>query len=156
MKRFIGHIDHITWASQPATFEKNVATLEAVCGIVLDRFDNEALGFRMCLGWEAGIEVMAPMPGRTEFNGPLHDFLDQRGEGVYAVVFGARSLEAHTERLRALGYDVGPRMGAEDRGPWEGKVAVRERIRPNVMNSWIVLVQFDCRDDVIRYDDVAE
>ncbi len=154
MKKFINHIDHITWASHLDTFEENVAKMEEVTGVKLQQFDNEELGFRMYLSWEAGIEVMAPLPHRTDFNGPLHDHLEKCGEGVYAVVFGYRNLEETRERLEKLGYFIGPRMGEDDASGWDGKVIVRERIGPHLMNSWIVLGELDYRDDVITYTDV--
>jgi len=154
MKRLINHIDHITWASHLETFEQNVATMEEVTGIKLQSFDNEELGFRMFLSWEAGIEIMAPLPNRTEFNASVHDFLEACGEGVYAVVFGYRSLEATRKRLEKLGYSIGPRMGEDDASGWDGKVIVRERMGPQIMNSWMVLGELDYRDDVIEYVDV--
>lgn len=154
MKKFINHIDHITWVSYLDSFEDNVAKIEEVTGIQLQQFDNEELGFRMYLSWEAGIEIMAPLPHRTEFNTPVHDYLEKCGERVYAVVFGVRDLELTRELLEKLGYCIGPRMGEEDASGWDGKVIVRERIGPQVMNCWMVLGELDYRDDMISYVDV--
>jgi len=154
MKKFINHIDHITWASYLDSFEDNVARMEEATEIKLQPFDNEELGFRMYLSWEAGIEIMAPLPYRTEFNTPIHEFLEKCGEGVYAVVFGVRDLEATRERLEKLGYFIGPRMGEEDASVWDGKLILRERIGPQIMNSWLVLGELNYRDDVISYVDV--
>lgn len=149
MKKFIDHIDHITLVYHLESLKKNVAMLEQVSGVKLESFDNGALGFRMYLSWEAGMEVMAPLSGRTEFNQPLHEHLEKCGEGVYAVVFGMRDLETARARLEKLGYGVGPKMDEDETSTWDGRVIVRERIGPRVMNSWFVLGQLDYRDDVI-------
>ena len=53
MKRFVDHIDHVTWISRPETIEANVAELERLTGARLTRFERQDMGFVMYLSWEA-------------------------------------------------------------------------------------------------------
>jgi len=154
MKKFINHIDHITWISRPENMAANVAQLEQVSGVKLEPYGSEEMGFSMYLSWEAGMEIISPLPHRTPFNEALHARLEQQGEGVYAVVFGVDDLEAHRQRLEALGLPVGPLMENQPGTSWTEKVVVRERIGPDVMNTSFVLGQLDYREDVITYIDV--
>lgn len=154
MKKFINHIDHVTWISRLANIEKNVAELEAVTEAKLLRFARDDMGFVMYLDWEAGLEVVAPYDERTAFNAMLHDRLETHGEGLLGVVFGVENLEKHKEKLEAKGMFVGPLMDDLPTSPWHHKIVLRERIAPSVLNSQIVLGQIDYQDDVIRFEDV--
>ncbi len=153
MKKFVNHIDHVTWISRPETIEANVAELEKLSGATLTRFDREDMGFTMYLSWEAGLEVVTPMAERTDFNQALHHHLETRGEGVIGVVFGVRGLEEHRARLEALGFEVGPEMDDHPDSPWHDKLNLRERLGGVVMNSWFILGDIDYRDDVIPFGD---
>jgi hypothetical protein len=82
MKKFTNHIDHAVWMSHVQNIEKNVAALEKITDSKLTRFDREDMGFVMYLSWEAGLEVVAPMSRRTDFNQALHDRLERQGEGL--------------------------------------------------------------------------
>jgi hypothetical protein len=154
MKKFINHIDHVTWISYLANIEKNVAELEAVTGGNLLRFDRADMGFVMYLDWDAGLEVVAPMDTPTEFNQAMHDRLANQGEGLLGIVFGVENLEKHKEMLEAKGLPVGPLMDDLPTSPWHHRIVMRERVAPTVMNSWMVLGQIDYQDDVIKFVDV--
>lgn len=153
MKKFVNHIDHVTWISRPENIEANVAMLEKVSDTKLVRFERKDMGFIMYLNWEAGLEVVAPMKERSEFNQALHDRLETHGEGILGVVFGVRDLDRHKARLEALGMQVGPLMDDLPESPWHHKLVLRERAAPPVIDSWFILGDIDYADGVIPFED---
>jgi hypothetical protein len=154
MKKFVNHVDHVTWISSLANLEANVAQLEAITDGKLLRFERPDMGFVMYLDWDAGLEVVAPMDERTDFNQALHDRLDKQGEGLLGIVFGVNDLEKHKDKLEAKGMWVGPLMDDLPTSPWHHRLTLRERMAPEVMNSWMVLGQIDYEDDVVKFVDV--
>jgi hypothetical protein len=105
------------------------------------------------LSWEAGLEVVAPMSRRTDFNQALHDRLERQGEGLLGVVFGVKDLDKHKARLETLGMGLGPMMDDHPDSPWHHKLILREKFAPPVMNSWLILGDIDYADDVIPFGD---
>lgn len=154
MKKFINHIDHVTWISRLENIERHVAELEAITDGKLQRFEREDMGFIMYLDWDAGLEVVAPMDRRTDFNQALHARLQTHGEGLLGVVFGVEDLEKHKAKLEGRGMQVGPLMDDLPTSPWSHRIVLRERAAPEVINSWMVLGQIDYQDDVIKFVDV--
>lgn len=155
MKKFVNHIDHVTWISRLETLEENVAQLEAVTDGKLLRFQREDMGFVMYIDWDAGLEVVAPMDQRTEFNVMLHDWLETRGEGLMGVVFGVDDLEKHKDLLEGKNIPVGPVMDDLPTSPWHHRLVLRERaVLQPVIGSSIILGQIDYQDDVIKLADV--
>lgn len=153
MKKFTNHVDHVAWISRPENLDANVAQLEKLTGASLTRFAREDMGFTMCISWEAGLEVVSPAEERTDFNAMLWGWLDSKGEGVFAVVFGVKDLEAHKARLEAMGFPVGPLMDDHPASPWHDKLVLWERVAGEAMNSNIVLGDIDYADDIIPFGD---
>ncbi len=153
MKKFVNHIDHVTWISKPETIEANVALLEKLADAKLERFERQDMGFVMYISWEAGLEVVTPMAERTDFNQMLYDWLEQRGEGLMGVVFGVRDLDRHKARLEAQGFEVGPIMDDHPDSPWHDKIRLFERMGGMVMNSSFILGDIDYQDGMIRFED---
>jgi hypothetical protein len=153
MKKFTNHIDHAVWISRVENIEKNVAALEKVTNVKLTRFDRQDMGFVMYLCWEAGLEVVAPMAKRTDFNQALYDRLETQGEGLLGVVFGVKDLDKHRARLEALGIGLGPLMDDHPDSPWHDKLVLRERAAPTFMNGWFILGDIDYADGVIPFGD---
>jgi hypothetical protein len=153
MKKFINHVDHVAWLSRPENLDANVAQLEKITGATLARFARKDMGFTMCISWEAGLEVVAPMEERTEFNAWLWSELEKKGEGVTSVVFGVKDLDAHKARLEALGIPVGPLMDDHPDSPWHDKLVLWERTAGEVMNTNIVFGDIDYADEVIPFGD---
>lgn len=153
MKKFINHIDHVTWISRLDTLEANVAELERLSGAKLTRFQREDMGFVMYISWEAGLEVVAPMQNRTDFNQAMTEWLAARGEGIMGVVFGVDDLDKHKARLEALGYEVGPEMDDLPTSPWHHKLNLRERMGGMAINSTFILGDIDYADEVITFVD---
>jgi len=153
MKKFIDHVDHVAWLSSPENLEANVALLEKLTGASLTRFDRQDMGFTMCISWEAGLEVVAPMEQRTDFNEWLWSELERKGEGISSVIFGVKGLEEHKARLEKMGFEVGPLMDDHPDSPWHDKIVLWERMAGEVMNTNIVLGDIDYQDDVIPFVD---
>jgi hypothetical protein len=153
MKKFINHVDHVAWLSRPENLDANVAHLEKLTGATLARFAREDMGFTMCISWEAGLEIVAPMERRTDFNQWLWSELEKKGEGVTSVVFGVRDLDAHKSRLEALGIPVGPLMDDHPDSPWHDKLVLWERMAGEVMNTNFILGDIDYADDIIPFGD---
>jgi hypothetical protein len=153
MKKFTNHVDHVAYISRPENLDANVAQLEKLSGAKLTRFARKDMGFTMCISWEAGLEVVAPMAEPTEFNKLLHDWLATRGEGVMSVVFGVRDLDKHKARLEAQGFAVGPLMDDHPDSPWHQKLVLWERMAGVVMNSGFILGDIDYADGVIAFGD---
>jgi hypothetical protein len=154
MKKFVNHVDHVAWISRPENIAANVAELEKLSGAKLQRFERKDMGFVMYISWEAGLEVVTPMPEVTDFNKMLHDRLASHGEGVTAVVFGFRDLEKHKKRLEALGVEVGPLLDDHPDSPWHHKLILRERHAGRVMGTGFVMGDIDYADGVITFEDV--
>lgn len=151
MKKFVNHVDHVAWLSRPENLDANVAQLEKLTGAKLTRFVREDMGFTMCISWEAGLEVVAPMERRTEFNAWLWSELEKKGEGVSSVVFGVKDLNAHKARLEAMGFVVGPLMDDHPDSPWHDELVLWERMAGEAMNTNIVLGDIDYADGVIPF-----
>lgn len=154
MKKFINHVDHVAWICRYENVEANVARLEELSGVKLQRFAREELGIYICANWEAGLELLVPLPTRTEFNGALYDHLDAHGEGVYAVVFGVPDLEKHKAHLEAKGHEIGPEVDDSADSPWHHKMVLRERHAGYFLTNAFVLGQIDYGDDVVRFEKV--
>lgn len=151
MKKFTSHIDHVAWISRPENLDVNIAQLEKLSGAKLTRFERKDMGFVMYISWEAGLEVVSPLPEPTEFNQWLRHWLDTRGEGVMSVVFGVRDMEKHKARLEALGVEVGPLMDDHPDSPWHDKITLWERQAGEVMNTAFILGDIDYAEGVVPF-----
>lgn len=151
MEKFTNHIDHVAWISRYETLEENLAALEARADARLMRYTHEENGYVICVNWEAGLEVLAPLPGRTDYNGMMHDWLESRGEGVIFVAFGVSDLDKHAARLQAVGIDVGPHFEDRAETPWRDQLVLRERTAGMVMGSVFVLADIDYVDGLIPF-----
>ena len=154
MKKFINHVDHVAWISRPENLDANVAQLEKLTGAKLTRFSRSDMGFTMCIDWEAGLEVVAPMEERTDFNEWLWSELETKGEGVSSVIFGIKDLEAHRARLEKMGFEVGPLLDDHPDSPWHHRLVLHERLAGEAINTNIILGDIDYQDDVIPFVDV--
>ncbi len=65
--------------------------------------DVVTLGIRVAMSWDAGIELVSPMPERESF---VTEFLEQRGEGLMGVVFAVDDVEEAHKAAQALGVGV--------------------------------------------------
>ena len=65
--------------------------------------DAESYGFRVAMSWDAGIELVSPLPGRDSFVGTS---IEKRGEGVVGVVFAVDDVDEARERAEKLGIRI--------------------------------------------------
>ncbi len=65
--------------------------------------DVVTLGIRVAMSWDAGIELVSPIPDRESF---ISEFLEQRGEGLMGVVFAVDDVEEAHKAAQALGVGV--------------------------------------------------
>ena len=154
MKKFINHVDHVAYVSKWETVEANVTRLETLTDTSMERSERPDLGCVIYVDWSAGLEIVAPMPERSELNAALHDRLDKFGEGLFATVYGVEDLETHTKKLEAQGMEFSPLVTAHPSDPWYARITLRERYAPPFMNAWLVFSEIDYPNDEIRYVDV--
>jgi len=151
MKKFVNHVDHVAWLSRPENLDANVAQLEKLTGAKLTRFSRKDMGFTMCISWEAGLEVVAPMEERTDFNQWLWSELEAKGECVSSVIFGVKDLDSHRARLEKMGITVGDLLDDHPDSPWHDKLELWERNAGEVMNTNIILGDINYQDGVIPF-----
>lgn len=154
MKKFINHVDHAVYLSRWDAIEVNAAQLTALTDAEMERCERPDMGCVIYVDWAAGLEIVAPLPQRSQLNQALYDRLDSHGEGLLAIVFGVEDLEAHKAKLEAKGLQVGPLMVGHSDEPWFERLLLRERFGPQFMNSWLVFGQIDYADDEIKFIEV--
>ena len=154
MKQFINRVDHIIWICRIENIKQHVAEMEKVSGVKFQTFTSEKWGLEIHLSWEAGLEVVAPLPQRNDFNAEHQDWLEANGEGVFGIVFGVRNLEETKARLASQGVELGPLLTASATAPWANKVKVREAKGPDVINTQFSFGQIDFADGVVQFVDV--
>lgn len=66
---------------------------------------GEELGIEVAISWDAGIELIAPMPGR-EGDSIISEFLSEHGDGIVNVVFGVSDAAEAKQRTTAAGLEA--------------------------------------------------
>lgn len=62
--------------------------------------DAAAMGVEVAMSWDAGIELVAPLPGRDSF---VKQIIEQRGEGLIGVVFNVDDVDEAMKTASELG-----------------------------------------------------
>ena len=71
-------------------------------------------------------------------------FLDQNGEGLFAIVYGVADIEEASERARSLGWPVDSTLLGQADVPWSQKVTtIRERFIEPVPEHDVLYGQID-------------
>jgi len=65
----------------------------------------EDVSLRVLLDWRGGIEIVSPTTSDAT-SCAARSFLNQQGEGVYAVVVRTKTIGAATENLRSAGAEL--------------------------------------------------
>jgi hypothetical protein len=151
LKKFRNHLDHVAWVSRPETLAANTARLAELSGAAFQSFVRADMGIVITVSWEAGLEILSPLPERTPGNQALHDHLDAHGEGIFAVVFGVGDLEGKAARLEAHGHAVSGVLDDHPASPWHHKLHLRERVVGPFLGGNFVLGDIDYADDVVDY-----
>lgn len=147
MRKFNKHVDHVAWVSRPENLDANVAELERLSGVTLDRKVSEAQGIVVCISWEAGLEIVSPIGNESPVGRMLNRHLDDHGESVLAVIFGVDDIEKEKARIEGLGYVVGPLI----RGTNNERISVRERHAADIMGTKFTLGEIEYADGVIDF-----
>jgi hypothetical protein len=150
MTKFINHVDHVAWISNIDTIDRNVEKLSRLFEVeFVGPRRSEELGFTMYLCWEAGLEMIAPHPQRTEFNRSMHEHLEARGEGPYAIIFGVRDLAKKRVWLDERGYAPSEAWGDDPSSPWSHKLKLKELDGGYHVNTRIIFSEIDYADGVV-------
>jgi len=152
MDQNVNRIDHVTWAAFPENQDDYVTKLSALGNTSFDGpIELREHGLRVWLSWESGLEVMSPVDPDASFAAAVWAFLHQRGEGVFAVVFGVPDLDEATARARSLGFtgdfvidDLGP-------GPWSERTeSFKEIAVGEIMNTVFAFGEITYRPGAFR------
>lgn len=147
MRKFHRHVDHVAWVSRPENLDANVAELERLSDVKLIRKVSEAQGITVCISWEAGLEIVAPIGDATPVSRMLNKHLDEHGESVLAVIFGVDDIEMEKARLDGLGYAVGPLI----RGTHNDRISVKERYAADIMGTKFTMGEIEYAEGVVSF-----
>lgn len=155
MGKFINHVDHVCWLSRPENIEQHVDRLKKLSGMEFQFLEREDMGIIMYFSWEGGLEVIAPSKRDTEMSLHLRDWLESRGEGVYGVVFGVKSLEQQEQRLATHDIVLGGDILDHPNSPWRGKLTrFTEKVCEGpIMNTVFALSDIAYRDGVVTFEE---
>lgn len=151
MNQNINHVDHIVWVSHLENLEANVAKLEALTRVKLHGpFDRTDQGMRVCVSFEGGVEILAPLDGYdTVMSRHCRAWLEKSGEGMFAVVFGVRDIMEAREHAARLGYTPGPLLECVGGEPWATDLGkFQESVICEFMNILFVYGEIDYPDGV--------
>ncbi len=153
MLKFIDHVDHVAWISRIENIEKNAEMISKLCNVELDGpFVPEGLGLTIYMSWAAGLEIAAPHNEVTKYNRPLHDRLEARGEGMWAVIFGVKNIEEARQRAEAMGFTPSPVIGESEQSPWAGSVLVKESRATEFLGTWLIFGEISYRDGLVKIE----
>jgi catechol 2,3-dioxygenase-like lactoylglutathione lyase family enzyme len=68
-----------------------------------DDGEAAAFGVRVAMAWDAGIELVSPIPGVPS---PIRSEMERNGEGVKGVVFAVEDADEAMANARALGLEA--------------------------------------------------
>ncbi len=83
----------------------------------------QSLGVRCAISWDAGIELVSPLPGRESF---VTRLIDRKGEGLIGVVFAVDDVEACRHTAEEMKIRVHPLV---DYSPHEIEEYLQNRFR---------------------------
>jgi hypothetical protein len=96
-------VHHVVWCVKPESWDRVRAFWEETIGVSLDELDLPDLGLKVLVSWHGGVEVMTPAYETGMMVDAARQFLDERGEGVYAVVYDVRDIEGVVSSFTARG-----------------------------------------------------
>jgi hypothetical protein len=71
------------------------------------------LGVRVLIDWEAGIELVSPVPGSAEAAAAFTTFLETQGEGIYSIVMAVEEVDGPEAVAARYGAQVAYRQHRE-------------------------------------------
>jgi 4-hydroxyphenylpyruvate dioxygenase-like putative hemolysin len=125
-------VDHVILCVRPENVKKAAATFTQLLDLNLEGpYDLPDYGLIMYIDWDAGIEIMAPT--NPEIAASQQRFLDERGEGIFRVVFRVPNRDTALDRAEAMGVNVASRYDVLGTFPqWEVrfKKALESHLEP--------------------------
>lgn len=107
MPQITNRIDHVAWMCRPENHDAYVEKLSKLLDVTFEADDGGPdFGLRITWSWSAGLEVLSPCGDRSIPHCQMGwDFLEKKGEGLFAMVFGVKDVEKTIEHARSLGYE---------------------------------------------------
>ena len=90
--------------------QEEAADLWRSLGLSFADIDLADVGLRVLIDWEAGIELIAPVPEAGEVAAEYTSFLATRGEGCFSVVMAVPEVDGPAEVARRYGAEVAYRQ----------------------------------------------
>nr|WP_087573181.1 MULTISPECIES: hypothetical protein [unclassified Sphingomonas]AJW29509.1 hypothetical protein pJE1_087 [Sphingomonas sp. JE1] len=151
MEQNSNRLDHITWAAQPENQRAHVERLSTLCRTEFDGpIELADYGVRVFLSWESGLEVVSPTDESKAFAQAVRKHLDERGESLFAVVFGVPDLADAQAHARSLGHDADFVVDDLGRGPWSNKLlTMKEAVVGEIFGATFAFGEIRYRDGVL-------
>jgi hypothetical protein len=129
-------IDHVAWMCRPENHDAYVEKLSKLFGVTFEADDGGPdFGMRITWSWSAGLEVLSPAGEGSHLSDMGWNFLNKKGEGLFAVVMGVDDVAATIEHARSLGYDPSPLYSLpETQKPWRKRV---QECTESVLEHWL-------------------
>jgi methylmalonyl-CoA/ethylmalonyl-CoA epimerase len=96
-------VHHVTWCVRPENYDRARAFWEKTVGQPLEDLDLPEIGLRVLVAWDAGVEVMTPFYDEGTLAETSRAFLEERGEGVFSVVYNVTDIEESVAKMTADG-----------------------------------------------------
>ena len=106
-------INHFAWLVRRENVAAYVRKFESLLDTEFELVSNEMVD--AYVNWDSGLEFLAPVESDGGRINPLAKFLDERGEGPYALVIRVPDLDLGSEEARKAGFDVAPESTPADR-----------------------------------------
>jgi hypothetical protein len=104
MSQITNRIDHVAWMCRPENHDAYVEKLSKLFNITFEADDGGPdFGLRFTWSWSAGLEVLSPA-GDGDHAKMCWKYLDEKGEGLFAVVMGVADVEETRQHAVDLGY----------------------------------------------------
>ncbi len=97
-------LHHVAFCVRPENMDRARAYWEDAIGLDrMEDLDLADLGIRVLVSWEGGVEIMCPTNDVGSMAVAVRQFLDERGEGVYSVVYNVADIDATRAKIVADG-----------------------------------------------------
>ena len=105
-------VHHVVFCVHHANQER-AAGLWRELGLTFAEIDLDDLGIRVLIDWEAGIELVSPVPGSGDEAAAFTEFLAANGEGLWSVVMDVPDVDGPTAVAERYGAQVAYRQHRE-------------------------------------------
>lgn len=120
----VDRVSHVVYCLRPENLDRAAAFCTEVLGARFEDSSRPELGLRILISLRSGLELIAPDPALGVAPARFTDFLAERGEGVYDVVYGVRDLDETAARAAEHGVGVTHRGSFAHVPPWQGRMDV--------------------------------